>query len=510
MVSPTAGMRLTALARDAQLVLQPPDSGANGDPAVSGVTDDSRRVRPGDVFVAYAGHRSDGRRFIADALAAGAVAVCAEAPVPGVPTLVAGEPRLALARLAAAVYGHPARELPLVGITGSLGKTSTALLTEACLAAGHRRVGIIGSLGVRARGQELDTQMTTPGAPVIHAALRFMADEHVDIAVMEVTSHGILLERVAGLMFEIGLFTNLVPDEHLEFHPTPEHYIQTKLRFLEMLRRDAPLVYNWDDTRVRDAAVSHARGPSVGVSLAGDARAAVRVTDVRPHAAGSDFGLVIADSLPAIAGDRVPPMELDLRLSLLGHAQVGNAALAAVTALLAGVHPDDVRRGLAEAPVIRRRMEIVHADGPLVVDDTVGHPRSIAEVQALALALPARPVRAVYAMRGARGTTINANNASALADFVTVTGAQLVITGSADVADARNRVTAAERDAVRAVLDGRGVPYAYEPELRAAVHRTLEGAPEQSLVLLLGAQGMDEGARFAREALGVDAERAER
>ncbi|HEX3157758.1 MAG TPA: Mur ligase family protein [Gemmatimonadaceae bacterium] len=497
-------MRLTALARDAQLTLQAIEGGGDVDPMVTGVTDDSRRVRAGDLFVAYEGRRTDGRRFVTDALAAGAVAVCAGAPVPGVPTLVTSEPRLALARLAAAMYRHPARELPLVGITGSLGKTSTALLMEACLAAGHRRVGIIGSLGVRARGQALDTQMTTPGAPVIHAALRFMADEHVDVAVMEVTSHGILLERVAGLTFDMGLFTNLVPDEHLEFHPTPEHYIRTKLRFLEMLRRDAPLVYNWDDARVRAAAATHTRGPVIGVSLAGDPRAPVRVADVRPHAAGSDFCLVIQAPLRTLAGQAVPAEALDLRLPLLGHAQVGNAAFAAVTALLAGVPAADVRRGLAGVPPIRRRMEIVHAHGPLVVDDTVGHPRSIAEVQALALALPGRPVRAVYAVRGTRGAAINASNASALADFVAATGAELVLTESADVADARNRVTEVERDAARTVLDRRGVAYAYEPELRAAVRHALAGAPDEALVLLLGAQGMDEGARFAREVLGLD------
>ena len=496
-IDPTdaAVRQLGDLARGAGLPLH------GADIPVTGLTADSRAVRPGELFVAVPGTQQDGARFVADALRAGAAAVCTTAPVEGVPTLVAEDPRKALADLAAAYYRWPTRDVALVGITGSLGKTSTALLTQACLAGSQVRVGVIGSLGVRARGTVHDTGMTTPDSLTVQQELRWMADEGVGFAVMEVSSHGILLDRVRGLELALGIFTNLVPDEHLEFHPTPEHYVETKLRFLDLLRDGAPLVYNADDARVAAAVRERFRGPATAVTCAGDPDAPVRVRDVRQHADGSDFVLEVRTPLLTAGGAAVSTGAHALRVPLLGLQQVENAALAATTALLAGVSIDDVRRGLAAMPPIRRRMEIVHRDGPLVLDDTVGNPRSIVQVGRTVRALPRRRLRIAYVVRGRRGTTINAHNAEALADLVLDTDALLVVSTSEDAADERNDVSPEERDAALAVLRRRGVPVHVEPRLADAVRHVLDGAHEEDVVLLLGAQGMDAGAELARAVL---------
>ncbi|HEX5580129.1 MAG TPA: Mur ligase family protein [Gemmatimonadaceae bacterium] len=488
--------RLSELGRAAGLRLH------GDDLAVTGLCADSRRVRPGDLFVAVPGTSQDGARFVSDAVRAGAAAVCASTPADGVPTLVAADPRAALADLAAVFHGYPAREVAIVGITGSLGKTSTALLTQACLAGGGVRVGVIGSLGVRARGRVHDTGMTTPDALVLQQELRWLADEGVGFAVMEVSSHGILLERVRGVELALGIFTNLVPDEHLEFHPTPEHYISTKLRFLDMLRPGAPLVFDADDERVRDAVRVRATIRSAGVTMHARPDAEIEVADVRHDVAGSDFTLVLRRALETAGGAVLPAGAHPLRVPLLGRQQVGNAALAATAALLAGVPVDDVRRGLAATPPIRRRMEIVHPAAPLVIDDTVGNARSIEMVQRTIELLPHHAVRVAYVLRGTRGPTINEHNAHAIADLVLDTGARLVVSAAEDTADERNRVTGAERDAALAVLRDRRVPMRYEPRLRDAITHLLDDAGEGDLVLLLGAQGMDGGAAIVREMLG--------
>lgn len=492
---PRAPRRLAELAHAAGLALH------GDDREVTGLSADSRRVQPGSLFVAVPGTTADGAAFVADAVAAGAVAVCASEPVSGVPTLVAADPRAALADLAAAWHGWPAREVSLVGITGSLGKTSTALITQACLAGGAMRIGVIGSLGVRARGSVHDTGMTTPDALVMQQELRWMADEGVAFAVMEVSSHGILLDRVRGLELAIGLFTNLVPDEHLEFHPTPEHYVQTKLRFLDMLRPGAPLVYDADDARVREAVLARFAGPAVAVSIDGAAGADVVVGEVRQHAAGSDFTLELPRALGTVVGGTVPAGLVPLRLPLLGRHQVGNAALGATAALLAGVPAEAVAEGLARLRPIRRRMEIVHAADPLVIDDTVGNARSIDMVRETVATIPRRTTRIAYAVRGLRGPTVNAHNAEALAALVRATGATLVVTESDDAADARNRVAPAELDATLDVLRGEGIAFAHERRLADAVRRALAGSGVGDLVLLLGAQGMDAGAALVRSAL---------
>ncbi len=472
-----------------------------GDVLVRDISADSRVVRPGDLFVAVPGTIEDGERYIADAIRDGASAICATSLVPDVPTLVADSPRAALADLAAVLLEHPARDVSVIGITGSLGKTSTAFLTQACLAGGGLRAGVIGSLGVRARGVIHDTGLTTPDAPTLQRELRWMANEGVGMAITEVSSHGILLDRVRGLELALGVFTNLAPDEHLEFHPTPEHYVRTKLRFLDLIRPGAPLVYNADDPLVTRAAEGRTSGPVIGVSRAGHAKATVHVRDDRLHVGGGDFTLVFRREFRTVNGATITTGEHRLHVPLLGNHQIDNAALAATAAVVAGVPVDDVARGLAATSAIRRRTEVVRASAPVIIDDTAGNPRSIHQVQRLISALGIHSPRIVYAVRGNRGPTINAHCASALADLTHATSARLVVTSSTDTADERNRVTDDELDATLGALRDRGVQFHYEATLRSAVGQTLDGVGVADTVLLLGAQGMDEGAAVTEELL---------
>jgi UDP-N-acetylmuramoyl-L-alanyl-D-glutamate--2,6-diaminopimelate ligase len=476
---------------------------------VGGIAVDSRQVRPGDLFVAQRGERTDGSRFVPEARQRGAVAACSSGPIPGLPTIVTADPRGAVSRLAETLYRHPAAQLRLVGITGTLGKTSTALLVQSALAASGVRVGVIGSLGVRHRGQVADTGMTTPDAPSIHRALRDMVDAGVTTAVLEVTSHGIALKRVAGLTFALGALTNLVPDEHLDFHGTTDHYLRTKARFFDMLQPGAPLVVNRDDAHVRElvagAGLTRIR-PIVTVSAEGDPEADVAVSGLRSDAAGSVFALEIRRPLPRPGGADLPAGAVPLVLPVLGMHQVANAALAAVIALLVGGAPAGVTESVAELAPIRRRMEVVRQAAPTILDDTVGNPRAMEAVFATIRAIPHAAVRIAFGIRGARGATINRRLASALARGVRAAArpVRLVVTASEEAAGPRDRVRDEEREAVLAVLRQEGVTFTYEPTLGAAVRHALEGAGEGDLVLLLGAQGMDEAADLARAVVGTN------
>ena len=477
------------------------------DVEVTGIAVDSRQVAPGDLFVAQQGARADGVAFIPEARARGAVAACAVQPLPDFPTLLAPDPRGAVPRLAATLYRHPARDLRLVGITGTLGKTSTTLLVQSALAASGVGVGVIGSLGVRIQGRVGDTGMTTPDAPAIHRALRRMVDTGVSTAVLEVTSHGIALRRVAGLTFAIGAMTNLVPDEHLDFHGTSEHYLRTKARFLDMLGDGAPLVVNRDDARVRnliaEAGVA-ARRPVVTVSAAGDTEASVTVTGLRSDAAGSAFALEIRTPLPRMGGGFVSPGPVPLVLPVLGVHQVANAALAAVVALLAGATPTGITESVAELAPMRRRMEIVRHASPVILDDTVGNPRALEAVFESVRAIPHGDLRVAFGIRGSRGPGINRRLAAALAGSMREVGrpVRLVVTASEDTAGPRDRVRPEEREALLDGLREEGVAFSYEPTLLEAVRWVLDGATDGDLVLLLGAQGMDRAAEIARELVG--------
>lgn len=475
------------------------------DVEVTGIAVDSRQVRPGELFVAQRGTKADGSEFLPEAFGRGAVAACAAEPVPGVPTIVVPEPRSAVPILSAALHGHPARSMCLVGITGTLGKTSTALLIQAALNASGVPVGVIGSLGVRIQGRVVDTGMTTPDAPAIHRALRRMLDAEVSTAVIEVTSHGIALRRVAGLPIALGVVTNLVPDEHLDFHRTAEHYLRTKARFLDMLIAGAPVVINQDDARVRamvEASLATRMRPIVRVTSGDDPDATAAVTGLRTDATGSAFALEIRAPLPRLDGAMLEPCAVPLVLPVFGVHQVANAALAATAALVAGASPVGATEAVAEMAPIRRRMEIVRHTGPVVLDDTVGNPRTLAAVFDSIGAIRHRGLRIVFGIRGSRGPDINRRLAAALSELIRsrsgIQPLKLVVTSSEDSAGARDRVRADEREAVLGTLEEAGVDFAYEPDLEPAVRRALDGWGKDDLVLLLGAQGMDGAAERAR------------
>jgi UDP-N-acetylmuramoyl-L-alanyl-D-glutamate--2,6-diaminopimelate ligase len=476
------------------------------DVPIVGLSVDSRATRPGDLFVALPGTKDDGSRYVADAVRRGAVAAMARRAVAGVPTIVVPDPRRALAPLAAAFHGFPARRLRLVGITGTLGKTSTSLLLEAALAAGGANVGALGSLGARQGRPQAGTvgrtaRLTTPDAPAIHATLARFADAGIDTAVMEVTSHGILQERVGCLEFALGVFTNLVPDEHLEYHPTAEHYVETKLRFVDLLAPDAPLVHASGDARV----TARAGDRGVAIALDGSDDAPVRVGSVEYHLNGVSFILTVTQPLRGPGGFQLGPADLPIALPLLGRHQLANAALAATAALLLGVDEEAIGRAFESPPPLRRRMEVVWPGRPLVIDDTVGNPRSLRAVFESVQRLGRGGMRIVFGIRGGRGPGINRQLAVTLAEHVgrsaETAPVRLVVTSSEDVAGPANRVHDDERAAVAEALDRAGTAYGFEPTLDGAVRRTLDGCRPDELVLLLGAQGMDAAADLVRRRL---------
>ena len=471
---------------------------------MKGIALDSRKVEPGDLFVAVPGSKADGRDFVEDARARGAVAVVAREPTPA-PTLVVENPRAAAARLAAALYDHPAERIRLIGVSGTLGKTSTAFLLRDIMAAAGEDLGLIGSLGIRYGDTSLDTGMTTPDAPALQEALSAIADKGIRAAAMEVTSHALVQNRLEGISLKIGLMTNLVPDEHLEFHETPDDYLRAKVRYFDMLESGAPLVINADDALLREHTGALGR-PVVAVTATGRDGAAVQVEDLVVDPRGSRFRLRIARPLMRLQGGAVQPSTIPVRLPVLGTPQVMNFALAATLALMIGVTPDAVVRGARRARPIRRRMEVVRDEGPIVLDDTVGHPRSLRAVfETVRLMKPSGRVHVIFGMRGMRGATINRALGEALADLVSPPDT-LVVTASEDCAGPRDRVQPDERSAFLEGLSAAGTPrFCFEPDLEGAIHRALKAVEPEDMVLLLGAQGMDRAADLLRARLAAPA-----
>lgn len=307
------------------------------------VTVDSREVRPGSVFCCVRGERVDGHSFAAAAVAAGAVALVVETelgreatgagPDGGVvPQILVPASRTMAGWLAASCHGHPDEQLDVIGVTGTNGKTTTAQLIGAVLRSAGRRVEVLGTLSGR---------FTTPEAPVLHRQFAAWLAEGVDTVVMEVSSHALVLDRVAGVHFDVAAFTNLGRD-HLDLHGTVERYFAAKAQLFEpaLSRRG---VVNRDDVHGR-LLLDTAAIPLVGCSA-------------------SDLDDVVVG--PAHHAYRWRGVEVEVPLG--GRYNVDNSLLAAECCVLLGLTPAEVATGLRSAPPVAGRLEPVAHDGGFTV-----------------------------------------------------------------------------------------------------------------------------------------------
>ena len=239
--------------------------------AIDAITDDSRTAGPGALFVAVTGTADDGHRYIADAIARGARAVVVEradlAPE-GVPAVVVPSARQALAVIASRFYGNPGASLEIVGFTGTFGKTTTSYVLQRLLDAAGRRTAVIGSLGARFAGEAYELRgMTTPPPVLLHRALRRLADAGATTAVMEVTSHALVQDRVHGLAFAGGMLAAIRPGEHIDFHRNFDDYVASKRRILQYIKPGALVAYDADNRAATSIARERPDVRDAGFSL---------------------------------------------------------------------------------------------------------------------------------------------------------------------------------------------------------------------------------------------------
>lgn len=481
----------------------------DGSTPITQITEDSRTVQPGALFVAVTGTADDGRKYIGDALARGAAAVAVEraddAPS-DVAAVIVPNARHALADLAARFYGHSANELEIVGFTGTFGKTTTSHVLQQLLNAARRRTAVIGSLGARFDGQALALNgMTTPSPVVLQQTLRGLRDAGADTVVMEVTSHALQLDRVRGLQFGGGLIAAIRPGEHVDFHRTYEDYVASKRRLVDYLASGALLAYDADNRAassiahvredVRDVGFSLRRTP-VGNAPAEGERRLGNMRDRR-----------IVSLADAALDDRGAVFSLDgtrVRSALLGRANLRNVALALTFARQIGLPVADAVSVLAALTPLRRRMERFDLSGRIVLDDTAGHPESFAATFEVADLLPADRILVAYALRGSRGPDINRRNAISLAEHAQTLGAaRVVVTEAADTTRALDAVTADEADAARNAFRSRGLAPVWHETMRAAMEDVARHSRPGDLVVLIGAQGMDAGRETLEAALNA-------
>ncbi len=336
------------------------EAAARAASVVTGITHDSRAVGAGTVFVAIRGQKADGAGFAAEAERRGAVAVVAETAAPsgaGVPWLPTTDARLALADLSAILYGHPADELTVVGVTGTNGKTTTAYLLASVFDAAGLPCGRMSTVTVRVApgpAGERDAAHTTPEASDVQRLLREMVDSGCKACAMEVSSHALVLHRVVNLRFAAAIFTNLTRD-HLDFHVDMQRYFAAKRRLFEMLPAGAPAVINVDDPKGQELASSLPRVITYGID---------RPADVRATA--------VQSTLEGLAFEAATPRgPVAIRSPLVGRPNVYNILGVVATATALELPIAAIEAGIARLERVPGRFQVVSGttdDVRVVVD----------------------------------------------------------------------------------------------------------------------------------------------
>jgi UDP-N-acetylmuramoyl-L-alanyl-D-glutamate--2,6-diaminopimelate ligase len=431
---------------------------------VTGIEEDSRKVRPGNIFIARSGSKTDGRQFIADAVTRGAIAVAGEAKMDDLPV-----PQLVLtdavaARVANAYYGYPSHTVKIVGITGTNGKTTSAYLVRHLLKKIGRKCGLIGTVEIDDGNTTVEAEMTTPGAVDVFRLLATMRDNGCGACVMEVSSHALDQNRVAGIRFAGAAFTNLTGD-HLDYHKTMENYAAAKGKLFQSLSGDAVAVYNADDAHwpqiVRDC---KGRQISFGTGKKADYFA----DDIHVTSQGSKFVL------------HAPGGHAHVDMSLIGKHNIENAlTAAALVGEIFGLTPDQLAAGLHDAAGAPGRLQRVPTDSPFAVLVDYAHTDDALKNVLTALApITKGKLRVLFGCGGDRDKTKRPRMAQIAAEYA-----------DAVYVTSDNPRTEDPEKIIADILPGfpaKSPPTYIEPDRRVAIGRILHDAQTGDVVLIAG------------------------
>jgi UDP-N-acetylmuramoyl-L-alanyl-D-glutamate--2,6-diaminopimelate ligase len=455
---------------------------------VRAVREDSRQVQPGDLFVARSGAKADGRQFIADAHAKGAVAVITNDPLSAspLPQICVHDPAGAASVLANLLYDNPSQKVNVFGITGTNGKTTTTYLIRHILASVKKRCGMIGTVEIDDGRTRREATMTTPSAVETAELLANMRDRGCWSCAMEVSSHALDQSRVVGVRFAGAAFTNLTGD-HLDYHQTMEKYAAAKAKLFESLDSSAVAVVNandsWSHRMVQNC---KARVIEFGIGRKGDYRA----KDVTVTAEGSAFTLVTPDG------------EADVKMRLIGKHNVANVLTAA--ALVGEVYHMPIRQiaaALTDAPGAPGRLQPVRCGQPFAVLVDYAHTDDALEnVLAALRPMTQGKLRVLFGCGGDRDRTKRprmARTAEKLADVVYLTSdnprtedpqgiIEEIISGLSAEVDLTGMPRNGRGPARRSIGGGERKPVIVEADRHLAIRRIIGDAMPGDVVLLAG------------------------
>jgi UDP-N-acetylmuramoyl-L-alanyl-D-glutamate--2,6-diaminopimelate ligase len=444
------------------------------DRPVTAVTDDSRAVAAGSLFVAVKGERVDGHEFVGQAMQAGAAAVVAQGAVEtgSLPLVRVADSRKALGLLGSRFYGDPSAQLAMIGVTGTNGKTTTTYLCKALLEGIGRRVGLIGTVAYQIGSETIPASHTTPGALELQGLLARMIQSGMNSVVMEVSSHALAMDRTAGCEYDAAVFTNLTQD-HLDYHGTMEEYFQAKLRLFTGLgggmKTGQRAIVNMDDPRGAEIRAA-CRVPVWGYAVT--SRADLKAEQVRLSMNGTTFAAA------------TPAGTFTVESRLVGEHNVYNLLGAIGVALHAGATCDQVREAVSRVSNVPGRFERVSAGQDFTVVVDYAHTEdALVRLLAAAQALKTHRIITVFGCGGDRDRGKRPKMGRAAVEHSDV----VVLTSDNPRTEDPMAILREVEIGVRDALQGRShVEYHLVPDRREAIGTAVRLARTGDIVLIAG------------------------
>lgn len=459
-------------------------------------TDDVER---GGIFVAIKGYITDGHKFISKAKELGAeIAFVEDYSKEDIKQIRVENSRIALADIAKNFYEDPSKEMNVIGITATNGKTTTAFMVDSILEEDKRKTGIIGTVLTRYDDVIIPSVLTTPESLTLQSYFRDMREKNVTDVTMEVSSSAQELYRNKNIDFDIVTFNNL-GREHIDQHGSFENYFRFKSRLIRHAKEDAIAILNADDEKI--------------YSLKDKTKAQVLSFSLENN--GADFGIENLDLSSGkgkftfkinrdlkVKDKLIEKQEFDIELGSVGYSSVMNSIVSIIIALCLGIEKETIKKALKDFKGVERRFELIFDEKFKILDDHFANEKNIDATMETLKEMDYKNLNILYAIRGKRGVEVNREITERLVKWIKILKPKsLTATLSKDTVKEKDRVTDDELKVFKDILEKNNIKCKIYDNLEDSIYNSIDLLEADDVLLLAGCQGMDKGATFVKKKL---------
>lgn len=467
----------------------------NMDEEITNISYNSNTIKEDGLFIALKGQITDGHKYLKASKNHGAIAAIVEDfKEVYMPQIKVKNARKLMAKIAENFYGNPSKDLKVIGITGTNGKTTTAFMVNEILKAANKKTGIIGTVYTKFNDFIVPSLLTTPESCDLQKYFKMMKDEGVEICTMEASSSAQEAYRTQNIDFDIVTFNNL-SREHIDQHGSFENYFKAKSKLILEAKKDAYAILNMDNEKIaslKDKTEAKVLGFSMG-KLDSD----FGISNIDLATGFGKFTLNINRDIEELG---LKKSSFDINLGTIGYSSIMNAVVAIIIALILKIPQEIIQKALFDFKGVERRFELIYNEKFKILDDHFANEKNIDSTMETISKMKYKNFHILYAVRGNRGVELNRENAERLSHWIKILKPKTFYASlSRDTVSEKDRVRDEELEVYKKVLAKNNIESKCFENLEDGICEILKNICSDDVLLLAGCQGMDKGAKFVKD-----------